>query len=116
MPARSTRISTSPSSGSGTGRSASCITSGPPNSSIWIARMGAAGYPYTLPRPMSLVVVGSIAFDAVKTPFGERDKMLGAPPAHFALPASFFCDVRVVGPVGDDFGDEQYEVLRERGV
>src|SRR4051812_32163141 len=41
MPALSTLISTSPSPGSGTGRSASCITSGPPNSSIWIARMGA---------------------------------------------------------------------------
>src|SRR4051794_22552248 len=44
IPAVSTRISTSPSPGSGTGRSATCITSGPPNSSIWIARMGAAGY------------------------------------------------------------------------
>src|SRR3954449_6615742 len=45
MPARSTRISTSPSPGSGVGRSATCSTSGPPNSSIWIARMGAAAYP-----------------------------------------------------------------------
>src|SRR5215212_11968925 len=116
MPARSTRISTSPSSGSGVGTSASCITSGPPNSSIRIARMVAAAYPYTLPRPMSLVVVGSIAFDAVKTPFGERDRMLGGSAVHFSLAASFFCDVRVVGPVGDDFGDEEYDVLRKRGV
>ena len=65
---------------------------------------------------MSLVVVGSIAFDAVKTPFGERERMLGGSATHFSLAASFFTDVRVVGPVGDDFGDAEYAVLRERGV
>ena len=65
---------------------------------------------------MSLVVVGSIAFDAVKTPFGEREKMLGGSAVHFSLAASFFTDVRVVGPVGDDFGDAEYEVLHGRGV
>src|SRR5437764_11757116 len=65
---------------------------------------------------MSLVVVGSIAFDAVKTPFGERDKMLGGSAVHFSLAASFFTDVRVVGPVGDDFGEAEYEVLHSRGV
>ncbi|MDX6667940.1 MAG: hypothetical protein QOK04_1320, partial [Solirubrobacteraceae bacterium] len=50
---------------------------------------------------MSLTVVGSIAFDAVRTPFGERERMLGGSAVHFALAASFFTDVRVVGPVGD---------------
>jgi sugar/nucleoside kinase (ribokinase family) len=65
---------------------------------------------------MSLVVVGSIAFDAVKTPFGERERMLGGSAVHFSLAASFFTDVRVVGPVGDDFGDDEYEVLNKRGV
>src|SRR3954454_8958992 len=70
----------------------------------------------TLPRRMSLVVVGSIAFDAVKTPFGERERMLGGSAVHFSLAASFFTDVRVVGPVGDDFGEEEYDVLRRRGV
>jgi sugar/nucleoside kinase (ribokinase family) len=65
---------------------------------------------------MSLTVVGSIAFDAVKTPFGERERMLGGSAVHFSLAASFFCDVRVVGPVGGDFGDEDHEVLRGRGV
>jgi sugar/nucleoside kinase (ribokinase family) len=65
---------------------------------------------------MSLVVVGSIAFDSVKTPFGERERMLGGSAVHFSLAASFFCDVRVVGPVGDDFGDDEYEVLKKRGV
>src|SRR5918999_4486151 len=65
---------------------------------------------------MSLVVVGSIAFDAVATPFGERERMLGGSAVHFALAASFFTEVRVVGPVGDDFGDAEYAVLRGRGV
>jgi sugar/nucleoside kinase (ribokinase family) len=65
---------------------------------------------------MSLVVVGSIAFDAVKTPFGERERMLGGSAVHFSLAASFFNEVRVVGPVGDDFGEEEYAVLRDRGV
>ncbi|MBA2343341.1 MAG: sugar kinase [Thermoleophilaceae bacterium] len=65
---------------------------------------------------MSLVVVGSIAFDAVKTPFGERERMLGGSAVHFSLAASFFTDVRVVGPVGDDFGDDEYSVLHGRGV
>src|SRR5215218_4909790 len=65
---------------------------------------------------MSLVVVGSIAFDAVKTPFGERERMLGGSAVHFSLAASFFTDVRVVGPVGDDFGEDEYAVLHKRGV
>jgi sugar/nucleoside kinase (ribokinase family) len=65
---------------------------------------------------MSLTVVGSIAFDAVTTPFGTRDKMLGGSAVHFSLASSFFTDVRVVGPVGDDFGDEEYAVLHGRGV
>ena len=65
---------------------------------------------------MGLVVVGSIAFDAVQTPFGQRERMLGGSAVHFSLAASFFTDVRVVGPVGDDFGDEEYAVLHDRGV
>ena len=65
---------------------------------------------------MSLTVVGSIAFDAVRTPFGERERMLGGSAVHFSLAASFFDEVRVVGPVGDDFGDDEYAVLHARGV
>jgi cytidine kinase len=65
---------------------------------------------------MSLTVVGSIAFDSVRTPFGERDRMLGGSTVHFSLAASFFTDVRVVGPVGDDFGDDELKVLEDRGV
>jgi sugar/nucleoside kinase (ribokinase family) len=62
------------------------------------------------------VVVGSIAFDAVKTPFGERERMLGGSAVHFSLAASFFTDVRVVGPVGDDFGADEEAVLTGRGI
>jgi sugar/nucleoside kinase (ribokinase family) len=65
---------------------------------------------------MSVTVVGSIAFDAVATPFGERERMLGGSAVHFSLAASFFTDVRVVGPVGDDFGEAEYGVLQARGV
>ncbi len=65
---------------------------------------------------MSLTVVGSIAFDSVKTPFGERERMLGGSAVHFSLAASFFTEVRVVGPVGGDFGSEQFAVLEGRGV
>jgi len=65
---------------------------------------------------LSLTVVGSIAFDSVKTPFGERERMLGGSAVHFALAASFFTDVHVVGPVGDDFGAGELGVLETRGV
>ncbi len=65
---------------------------------------------------MPITVVGSIAYDSVKTPFGERERMLGGAAVHFALAASFFDEVRVVGPVGEDFGEEQLEVMRRRGV
>jgi len=65
---------------------------------------------------MSLTVVGSIAFDSVRTPFGERERMLGGSAVHFALAASFFTEARVVGPVGDDFGEEHLAVLEARGV
>ncbi len=65
---------------------------------------------------MSVSVVGSIAYDAVRTPFGERERMFGGSAVHFALAASFFDEVRVVGPVGDDFGAAELAVLEARGV
>jgi sugar/nucleoside kinase (ribokinase family) len=65
---------------------------------------------------MSITVVGSIAYDTVKTPFGERERMLGGAAVHFALAAAFFDEVRVVGPVGDDFGEPELDVMRRRGV
>jgi len=65
---------------------------------------------------MSLTVVGSIAFDAIRTPFGERERALGGSATHFSLAASYFTEVHPVGPVGDDFGEAEYEVLRRHGV
>ena len=70
----------------------------------------------SLPDRMPVTVVGSIAFDAIKTPFGERERALGGSAVHFSLAASFFTEVRPVGPVGDDFGEAEYDVLRRHGV
>jgi sugar/nucleoside kinase (ribokinase family) len=64
---------------------------------------------------VSITVVGSIAYDAVETPFGVRERMLGGAATHFALAASLLDDVRIVGPVGDDFGDAELAVLQTRG-
>ncbi len=52
-----------------------------------------------------------MAFDAVETPFGKRERMLGGSATHFSLSASFFTDVRVVGVVGGDFGEEELAVF-----
>ena len=65
---------------------------------------------------VSLLVVGSVAFDAVETPFGKRERMLGGSATHFSLSASFFADVRVVGVVGGDFGEEEMSVFREHEI
>ena len=65
---------------------------------------------------MSLLVVGSVAFDAVETPFGRRDRMLGGSATHFSISASFFTDVSVVGVVGGDFGREEEEVFKRHGI
>lgn len=65
---------------------------------------------------MSLTVVGSVAFDAVETPFGKREKMLGGAGTHFALSASFFTDVRVIGVVGNDFTDAEWDVFKRHNI
>jgi sugar/nucleoside kinase (ribokinase family) len=65
---------------------------------------------------MSLTAVGSIAFDAVETPAGKRDRLLGGAAVHFALASAFLAETRIVGPVGDDFGPDEYRVLHDRGV
>ncbi len=65
---------------------------------------------------MSLTVVGSIAFDAVETPAGSRDRLLGGAAVHFSIASSQLAETRIVGPVGDDFGDAEYAILHARGV
>src|SRR5882724_5499175 len=65
---------------------------------------------------MSLLVVGSVAFGAVETPFGKRDKMLGGSASHFSLSASFFTDVRIVGVVGGDFSSAEDAVFANHQI
>lgn len=65
---------------------------------------------------MSLLVVGSVAFDGVETPFGKRDKMLGGSATHFSIAASFFTDVRIVGVVGGDFGQTEDDVFNRHSI
>jgi len=65
---------------------------------------------------MSLLVVGSVAFDAVETPFGKCEKMLGGSASHFSISASYFTDVRIVGVVGGDFGDDDAIVFATHSI
>ena len=65
---------------------------------------------------MSLTVVGSVAFDAVETPFGKRDKILGGAATHFSLSASFFTGVNAVGVVGGDFGADEWAVFNRHAI
>jgi len=65
---------------------------------------------------MSITVVGSVAFDTLKTPSGVREKIVGGAATFFSLSASFFTDVRVVAVVGEDFTAEHESILTKRGV
>ncbi len=65
---------------------------------------------------MAVLVVGSVAFDTIKSEYGVREKILGGSATYFSLAASYFTDVRVVGVVGDDFTADEENVLRRRGI
>ncbi len=65
---------------------------------------------------MSILVVGSVAFDAIETPSGTRDRCLGGAATYFALAASYFTPVRVIAVVGEDFGPAEESVLTLRGI
>jgi len=65
---------------------------------------------------VSLLVVGSVAFDAIKTPYGKVDRILGGAATYFSLSASFFTDVRIVAVVGDDFTAKEEQVLLNRRI
>jgi sugar/nucleoside kinase (ribokinase family) len=65
---------------------------------------------------MSLLVVGSVAFDAIETPFGKADRTLGGAASYFALAASYFTPVRIVAIVGDDFTSKDEAVFRGRKI
>ncbi len=65
---------------------------------------------------MSLLVVGSVAFDSVKTPFGEREEILGGSATYFSTAASYFTDVNLVAVVGEDFPEQHINFLKSRGI
>ncbi len=65
---------------------------------------------------MSLLVVGSVAFDSVKTPFGEAEEILGGSATYFSVSASYFTDVCMVAVVGEDFPDENIEFLKSHSI
>ncbi len=65
---------------------------------------------------MGILVVGSIAFDSVKTPFGYKDDILGGAAMYFAVAASYFTDVSIVAVVGEDFPEEHMSFLRQKGI
>jgi len=65
---------------------------------------------------MAITVVGSVAFDTVETPSGRVDRCLAGAATYFALAASYFTDVRVIGVVGEDFGPEQEAVFAARNI
>jgi hypothetical protein len=63
-----------------------------------------------------ILTVGSVAFDSIKTPFGEASRVVGGAATFFSVAASFFTDVRLVGVVGEDFRDEQMQVFGGRRI
>ncbi len=65
---------------------------------------------------MSLVVIGSVAYDAIETPHGKRERTLGGACTYIALSASYFTQTSIVGVVGEDFADADRAVLENKGV
>jgi len=66
---------------------------------------------------MSLVIIGTVAFDAIETPFGKTDKIVGGAATYASLAASYFYDkVKIVGVVGDDFHKEDIEAFTSHGI
>jgi sugar/nucleoside kinase (ribokinase family) len=65
---------------------------------------------------MSLLAVGSIAFDSIRTPYGEAEEILGGAATFFSVTASWFTSVSVVAVVGEDFGEEHLRIFRERSI
>ncbi len=66
---------------------------------------------------MSILIVGSVAYDGIETPFGKRDRILGGSATYLSLTSSYFSDdVRLVGVVGNDFEQGDIELLREKGI
>ncbi|MBI4125755.1 MAG: sugar kinase [Deltaproteobacteria bacterium] len=65
---------------------------------------------------MTILVVGSVAYDGLETPFGKKERILGGAATHFSASASFFAPVQLVGVVGGDFDEKELDFLKRRGV
>src|SRR5512139_3621152 len=65
---------------------------------------------------MSILVVGSVAFDAIETPFGKVDRCIGGSATYFSVAASFFTPVDLVAVVGDDFKEDDLAVFKGRNI
>jgi sugar/nucleoside kinase (ribokinase family) len=65
---------------------------------------------------MSLVIVGSVAYDAIETPHGKVDRILGGAATYIAMAASYFTEPRIVAVVGDDFAPADLEFLKSRNI
>lgn len=65
---------------------------------------------------MNVLVVGTVAFDSIETPFGSAERILGGSAAYFALGASFFAPIRVVGVVGEDFPQDYLDIFTQRNI
>ncbi|OGQ25005.1 MAG: sugar kinase [Deltaproteobacteria bacterium RIFCSPHIGHO2_02_FULL_60_17] len=65
---------------------------------------------------MSILVVGTVAFDSIETPRGSAERVLGGSASYFAVAASFFSPVKIVGVVGEDFPEDYLEIFSQRGV
>ncbi|MCW8309855.1 MULTISPECIES: PfkB family carbohydrate kinase [Sphingobacterium] len=66
---------------------------------------------------MSLVIIGTVAFDTIETPFGKTDKILGGAGTFASLAASYLCDqIKLVSVVGEDFGDHHMDLIKRRGI
>src|SRR3989338_7890500 len=84
----------------------------------WIKTAAPSRVVYNFLRgeKMSLLVVGSVALDSVKTPFGEAQEVLGGSATYFSPAASYFTKVKLVAVVGEDFPEAHLTFLKDRGI
>ena len=65
---------------------------------------------------MSVLVVGTVAFDSIETPSGSAERILGGSASYFSLAASFFTSVRIVGVIGQDFPKDYLDLFSQRQI
>jgi len=65
---------------------------------------------------MSVLVVGTVAYDSIEAPAGSVERILGGSASYFALAASYFAPVRMVGVIGQDFSQDYLDLFTQRGI